>query len=94
MHPLLTQSEQDLFHILDRVWSGTVVRQFGKRKLKADGVIDILPLSVFVPLPSDVVVLDKDDHWLAPSPSKVFFISSGTQGPHIIIEVDPTCLVG
>lgn len=88
MATLLTLSERDQFHTLERSWLGTVVRQFGKRKLKVEGVISVMPHCRFVPLPHDVLVLDQDDRWLSPSPSKKFFITSNTNGPHIIIEAE------
>lgn len=86
MDKLLTLSERDQFHILDRVWLGTVVQEFGRRKLRAEGHITVMPNCHFVPLPHDVLVLDQDDRWLSPSPAKKFFITCGTINPHIIIE--------
>lgn len=88
MPTLLTQSEQDLFLTLDKAWLGTVVHQSGKRRLRADGNIPVLPHCRFVQLPEDINVLDSEGRPLKPSPSKRFYISSSTKGPHILLEAD------
>lgn len=68
---------------------GTVVRQIGKRKLQAEGVISVMPHCRFVPLPSDVTIIEaKKRWWLTPSPKKKFFITSDTLSLHIIIEAE------
>lgn len=88
MQTLLTSAERDQFHLLDKAWLGTVVRQLGKRKLQAECVISVLPNCLFVPLPNDVLVIDKENRGLAPSPKKKFFITSNTFSLHIIIEAE------
>lgn len=86
MAHVLLEDEQDLFQPLGRVWSGLVVVQSGKRRLKVDGKIPVTPLTCFVPLPSDVEIFDQDGKRLEPKGSRRFFISVTTIDPHIVIE--------
>lgn len=86
MAHVLTESELDLFHPLGRKWSGMVVVQSGKRRLRVEGEIPLTPFTCFVPLPDDVQLFDGQGKKLVPTGSKKFFISVGTEDPHIIVE--------
>lgn len=93
MGHVLRGAEEDLFQSLGRAFHGVVVTQSGKRSLRVERKIELLPSCLFVELPPDVKVFHRNGRAKKPQKGRKFFISLFTQNPHIIVEATELPLI-